>query len=115
MLGGEIFIPIIPSVKIIDLAKAMAPDFKQKIIGIRPGEKIDELMISKDDAPNVLKFKKYYLITPNNVFSKDINMFKKSRSKEIGKKVDKDFEYNSGTNPKFLKVDEIKKFNLNEV
>ena len=115
MLGGEIFIPIIPSIKITDLAKAMAPSLKQKIVGIRPGEKIDELMISKDDAPNVLKFKKYYLITPNTVFSKNINMFKKSKSKEIGKKVNLDFEYNSGTNPEFLKVNEIKKFNLNEV
>ena len=57
MLGGEIFVPIIPSIKISDLAKAMAPTLKQKIVGIRPGEKIDELMISKDDAPNVLKFK----------------------------------------------------------
>ena len=64
----------------------MAPTLKQKIIGIRPGEKIDELMISKDDAPNVLKFKKYYLITPNTVFSRNINMFRKSKSKEIGKK-----------------------------
>ncbi len=115
MLGGEIFIPIIPSIKITDLAKAMAPGLKQKIVGIRPGEKIHELMISKDDAPNVLKFRKYYLITPNTVFSKNINMFKKSKSKEIGKKVNLNFEYNSGTNPKFLTVNEIKKFNLNEI
>ncbi len=115
MLGGEIFVPIIPSIKITDLAKAMAPTLKQKIIGIRPGEKIDELMISKDDAPNVLKFKKYYLITPNTVFSRNINMFRKSKSKEIGKKVNLNFEYNSGTNSKFLKVNEIRKFNLDEI
>lgn len=115
MLGGEIFVPIIPSIKISDLAKAMAPTLKQKIVGIRPGEKIDELMISKDDAPNVLKFKKYYLITPNTVFSRNINMFKKSKSKEIGKKVNLNFEYNSGTNSKFLKVNEIRKFNLDEI
>ena len=115
MLGGEIFVPIIPSIKISDLAKAMAPTLKQKIVGIRPGEKIDELMISKDDAPNVLKFKKYYLITPNTVFSRNINMFRKSKSKEIGKKVNLNFEYNSGTNSKFLKVNEIRKFNLDEI
>ena len=115
MLGGEIFVPIIPSIKITDLAKAMAPTLKQKIIGIRPGEKIDELMISKDDAPNVLKFKKYYLITPNTVFSRNINMFRKNKSKEIGKKVNLNFEYNSGTNSKFLKVNEIRKFNLDEI
>ena len=77
--------------------------------------KIDELMISKDDAPNVLKFKKYYLITPNTVFSRNINMFRKSKSKEIGKKVNLNFEYNSGTNSKFLKVNEIRKFNLDEI
>ena len=115
MLGGEIFVPIIPSIKITDLARAMGPGVKQKIVGIRPGEKIHELMISKDDAPNVLKFKKYYLITPNTVFSKNIKTFKKSSSNEIGKKVDKNFEYNSGTNQKFLNVEDIRKYSLEEV
>ena len=101
MLGGEIFVPIIPSIKITDLAKAMAPTLKQKIIGIRPGEKIhEELMISKDDAPNVLKLKVLF-DNPQYSFSRNINMFKKSKSKEIGKKVNLNFEYNSGTNSKF--------------
>ena len=115
MLGGEIFVPIIPSIKITDLARAMGPGVKQRIVGIRPGEKIHELMISKDDAPNVLKFKKYYLITPNTVLSKNIKTFKKNSLNEIGKKVDKNFEYNSGTNKNFLTVEDIRKYNLEEV
>ena len=115
MLGGEIFVPIIPSIKITDLARAMGPGVKQRIVGIRPGEKIHELMISKDDAPNVLKFKKYYLITPNTVLSKNIKTFKKNSLNEIGKKVDKNFEYNSGTNKNFLTVEDIRKYSLEEV
>ena len=115
MLGGEIFVPIIPSIKITDLARAMGPGVKQRIVGIRPGEKIHELMISKDDAPNVLKFKKYYLITPNTVLSKNIKTFEKNSLNEIGKKVDKNFEYNSGTNKNFLTVEDIRKYSLEEV
>ena len=115
MHGGEIFIPIIPSVKIVDLAKAMAPNLKLKIIGIRPGEKIHETMFSKDDTPNVLKFKKYYIIAPNTIFYKNFSSYQKNKSKEKGKKVKKDFEYNSGSNSKFLSIKEIRKYNLEEV
>ena len=115
MHGGEIFIPIIPSVKIVDLAKAMAPQLKLKIIGIRPGEKIHEIMFSKDDTPNVLKFKKYYVIAPNTIFYKTLSTYKVNKSKESGKKVKNDFEYNSGSNSKFLSIKEIRKYNLEEV
>jgi UDP-N-acetylglucosamine 4,6-dehydratase len=112
MIGGEIFIPIIPSIKITDLAKAMAPNLKDKIIGIRPGEKIHETMCSTDDAPYVFKFKDYYLITPSSQFYKTKKDYKKNRLKEIGKEVNLDFEYNSGTNKNFLTISEIKKMNL---
>ena len=112
MIGGEIFIPIIPSIKITDLAKAMAPNLKQKIIGIRPGEKIHEIMCSTDDAPYVFRFKDYYLITPSSQFYRSKKDYKKNKLNEVGKDVELDFEYNSGTNQKFLTVNEIKKMNL---
>ena len=101
MIGGEIFIPIIPSIKITDLAKAMAPNLKQKIVGIRPGEKIHEIMFSTDDAPYVFKFKDYYLITPNNQFYRSKKDYKKNKLNEVGQDVELDFEYNSGTNKNF--------------
>ena len=65
MKGGEIYVPKIPSIKITDLAKAMGPKLKQKIISIRLGEKIHESLTSKDESSNVLMFKKCYVITPN--------------------------------------------------
>lgn len=103
---------LIPSIKITDLAKAMAPNLKQKIIGIRPGEKIHEIMCSTDDAPYVFRFKDYYLITPSSQFYRSKKDYKKNKLNEVGKDVELDFEYNSGTNQKFLTVNEIKKMNL---
>ena len=64
MNGGEIFIPKIPSIKIVDLAKAMAPNIKKKIIGVRPGEKIHELMCQKEMSNQILEFKNFYIIIP---------------------------------------------------
>jgi UDP-N-acetylglucosamine 4,6-dehydratase len=64
MQGGEIFVPRIPSMKMTELAKAMAPDLKQHIIGIRPGEKLHEIMVPHDDGRNTLLFKDRYIIEP---------------------------------------------------
>ncbi len=111
MQGGEIFIPKIPSVKILDLAKAMAPKIKQKIIGIRPGEKIHEIMCPKDDYHLTYEFKKYFIITPTIKFNKLSNNFKKNKRGEVGKKVPKNFEFNSGTNQKFLNIMELVRLN----
>tara|TARA_B100000965_G_C19578174_1_gene752279 strand:+ start:1073 stop:2092 length:1020 start_codon:yes stop_codon:yes gene_type:complete len=113
MIGGEIYVPKIPSIKIIDLAKSMAPNLKQKIVGIRPGEKIHELLTSKDESKNVIRFKNHYVITPNIEFKYSKNKYLKNKQGEIGKFVENDFEYNSGTNEKFLNVNEIKKLNDN--
>jgi len=112
MIGGEIFVPIIPSIKIVDLAKAMAPKLRHKIIGIRPGEKIHEVLCSKDDAKNVLKFKDHYVIMPNIQFLPNKKKYIKTKLKETGKPVKTNFEYNSGTNEKFLTVKEIRKMNF---
>ena len=110
MIGGEIFIPIIPSIKITDLAKSMGKDIKTKIIGVRPGEKIHELLCSTDRSQNVRKLKNHFVMIP----SYTQNALNKKYINNLGEKgitVKKNFEYNSGTNKDFLKIPDIKKLN----
>jgi UDP-N-acetylglucosamine 4,6-dehydratase len=111
MKGGEIFISKIPSIKIVDLAKAMAPKLKHKIIGIRPGEKLHEKMCSNNEARLTLSFKDYFLIKPSIQFSDQNINYKISSDKEVGKLVNKNFDYSSNTNPHFLTVREIQELN----
>ena len=108
MQGGEIFVPKIPSVKITDVAKSMDPKKKLKLIGIRPGEKLHETMCPIDDNHLIIKFKDHYVIKPTIIIQKNINYLKNLKG-EVGKKVDKNFEYISSKNEKFLTVSEIKK------
>ena len=111
MLGGEIFVPKIPSIKIIDLATTMAPKLKQKIIGIRPGEKLHEKMCSSNESHKILEFNSFYLIKPSiNFQEKEIN-YKKNSLKEIGKSVPQNFEYTSENNKNFLSINQLKKLN----
>tara|TARA_Y100000590_G_scaffold108412_1_gene123251 strand:+ start:1504 stop:2490 length:987 start_codon:yes stop_codon:yes gene_type:complete len=105
MIGGELFIPKIPSTKIIDLAKAIAPKAKFKIIGIRPGEKIHEYMISVDDALNTVEFKNHYVIQPAHPWWDNIK-YKKIKG---GKKVTSEFSYSSNNNNQWLNEKQIKK------
>jgi UDP-N-acetylglucosamine 4,6-dehydratase len=110
MQGGEIFVPKIPSIRITDLAHAMAPDLKHKIIGIRPGEKLHEKMISQNEAHLTLSFKKYFLIKPSiNFYNRKINYSRPKSLQERGKQVEDNFEYTSKNNKKFLIKKEIKK------
>jgi len=111
MIGGEIFVPKIPSVKIVDLAKAMAPNLKTKIVGIRPGEKIHELMCPNEYHHLTIEFKKYFKIipSPDNLYLK--KNFLKDNLGEKGKKVSSDFEYSSGLNDNFLSINQINKIN----
>jgi|TARA_Y100000310_G_C20591048_1_gene768009 UDP-N-acetylglucosamine 4,6-dehydratase len=111
MQGGEIFVPKIPSIKIIDLAKAMAPKLKHKIIGIRPGEKLHEKMCSINESYLTLDFKDYYLIKPSIQFYDNNINYLKNKLNEVGKLVQKDFEYRSDNNADFLNVQEIVKLN----
>ena len=111
MSGGEIFVPKIPSIKITDLAKAMAPKLKIKIIGIRPGEKIHELMCPNETHHLTLKFKDHFVISPSIIFDNFKKDFSKNNLKEKGKKVSEDFEYNSKNNQIFLTINQIKKIN----
>ena len=116
MQGGEIFVPKLSSFKVTDLAKAMAPNLKHKLIGIRPGEKIHEVMCPKNLSSSTIKFNSFYCIKPSiNFFDRTIN-YSKTNLGEKGTYVDKNFEYSSGTNKKFLNISEIrqqlKKINL---
>ena len=103
--GGEIIVPKIPSYKILDLAKAISPSCKIKIIGIRPGEKIHEELITASESVNTLDLGKYYVILPT---TKEISLEEYKRRMN-GKTLIKNFSYNSGTNSHFLSVSELKK------
>ncbi len=106
MYGGEIFIPKIPSMNIIELAKAMSPDLPHKIVGIRPGEKLHEIMCPADDSHLTLEFDDHYVIKPTIQFS-HISDFTKNRLGEIGVPVAEGFEYNSGNNTQWLSHKEL--------
>jgi len=110
MKGGEIFVPKIPSVRITDLAMAMAPQMKTQIIGIRPGEKLHEIMCPKDDSHLTINFKDHYVLCPSIYFYDKDNSFTKDMLGEQGHPVDQGFEYNSGTNPHFLTIEELQSY-----
>jgi UDP-N-acetylglucosamine 4,6-dehydratase len=106
MHGGEIFVPKIPSVKVVDVGTAMAPHLPQRVIGIRPGEKLHETMCPADDSHLTLEFADHFVIQPTILFSGPVD-FSTNRRHEIGRPVPMDFEFQSGRNPTFLSVDEI--------
>jgi UDP-N-acetylglucosamine 4,6-dehydratase/5-epimerase len=102
--GGELFVPKIPSYKILDVAEAVGPDCERRIVGIRPGEKLHEEMITESDSLNTLDCGKYYVIIPSHpMWSKDdyINSFQASWVKQ-------GFKYNSGENTEWLTVDDLR-------
>lgn len=102
--GGETYISKIPSFKIIDLAKAMLPDGDFEEIGIREGEKLHEVMITKDDARTTYEYDNHYVIYPQFVWWSKERYFKQG-----GMQVDKDFEYHSATNKDWLGVEALRK------
>jgi UDP-N-acetylglucosamine 4,6-dehydratase/5-epimerase len=110
MHGGEIFVPKIPSVNVIDLARAMAPHLPHRVIGIRPGEKLHEIMCPADDSHLTLEFFDHYVIKPAIQFS-SASDFAVNKLGEKGKPVEQGFEFHSGKNPHFLKIEEIREFN----
>jgi UDP-N-acetylglucosamine 4,6-dehydratase len=111
MLGGEIFVPKIPSIRIVDLAKSMAPDLPVKVIGIRPGEKLHEIMCPVDLSYDIYEYNDHYVIAPGIKFSSRSNDFTTNALGEKGSAVTPNFEYNSRDNEHFLSVEEIKDFN----
>ena len=102
MVGGEIFVPKLPSMNIMDFANAIAPECKTEIIGIRPGEKIHEVMVTRDDSRKTLEYKNYYIIQP------DFNFFVRRFKNNGGVPVSEGFEYMSGTNTWWLTIPEMK-------
>lgn len=111
MVGGELFVPKIPSVRIVDLARAMAPKLPHKMVGIRPGEKIHEVMCPADDSHLTLEFKDHYVIRPTIIFTEADNSYSPNKLGEKGVPAPEGFEYNSGRNDRFLGVPEIVEFN----
>lgn len=101
MHGGEIFIPKIPSVKITQLAKILAPNIPHKIVGIRAGEKLHEVMITKDDSRLSIEFEDFYIIKPTINFNKPVN-YLQTVTKEYGNEITTPFKYDSLSNPHYL-------------
>lgn len=101
MQGGEIFVPKIPSMKIVDLAKVVAPSLPIEVIGIRPGEKLHEVMCPEDDSHLTLEFSDHYVIQPTIQFSHAVN-FSKNLLSESGLPVKQGFVYQSGSNDQWL-------------
>lgn len=106
MKGGETFVPKIPSMKMTEVAKALAPNLPHKIIGIRPGEKIHETMCPSDDSHITYEFKDYYVIAPTIQFS-FITDFSTNALGESGKLVPRGFSYDSGTNTQWLSTQDF--------
>jgi len=106
MWGGEIFVPKIPSYRITDIAKAIAPDLDTEIIGIRPGEKIHEDLISETDALNAVEFESHFVITPT-ISDWSIEEYAKNGPLGIGKICKYGFRYSSDNNPDFLDIPQL--------
>jgi UDP-N-acetylglucosamine 4,6-dehydratase/5-epimerase len=114
MWGGEIFVPKIPSYRITDIATAIAPDAEQKIVGIRPGEKLHEEMITSTDSLSTVEFDSYFVIMPSYP-QWDIDAFRETSSSAPGRYCEPGFSYDSGTNDHFLSVDELRELIAREV
>lgn len=105
MQGGEIFVPKIPSIRITELANVLNPNFKTKITGIRPGEKLHEILISKNDARNTIEFKNYFVIKPEIILTN----YRKKKYNDRFKSVSQDFEYISNRNTSWLEGQRLKR------
>ena len=110
MYGGEIFVPRIPSIKILDVAEAYAPGVATRIVGIRPGEKLHEVMCPADDSHLTIEFEDHYVICPSIKFHDKNVDFRTDALGDIGQPVAQGYEYNSGNNPHFLSIKEIREF-----
>lgn len=111
MSGGEIFVPKIPSIKITDLATAMAPELPIKEIGIRPGEKLHEVMCPEDDSYHTFEFGDHFVIAPTIRFFSRSNDFSTNQMGENAQPVEPGFEYNSLSNNDYLNVEQILELN----
>jgi UDP-N-acetylglucosamine 4,6-dehydratase len=106
MTGGELFVPKLPSIRVMDLLPALSPELKHKIVGIRAGEKLHEVMIPLEESRNVIDMGSYYVIQPSHHWWNVTSFL--ARFKEKGRMVDKPFEYASQSNDWWLKPAEVK-------
>jgi len=107
MAGGEIFIPKIPSMKIVDLFDAIAPKAKKEIIGIRPGEKLHEMLLTKEEARHAIELDNYFVVLPESTEIFDMDIFSGIIKK--GKELSADFSYTSDTNKDWLEKEKLNK------
>lgn len=115
MGGGEIFVPKIPSIRIVDLAKAMAPHLAIKDVGIRPGEKLHEVMCPGELSYQTYEFFDHFVIAPSITFNTRPNAYDTNMLEERGQLVEQGYEYNSLNNPWYLTPEEIVEFNAKAV
>jgi UDP-N-acetylglucosamine 4,6-dehydratase len=108
MHGGEIFVPKLPSLRIVDLAEAMSPGLPTRVIGVRPGEKLHEVMCPRDDSRLTLDFGTHFVIQPAIRFVDSDVDFSVDRLQKQGVSVENGFEYSSETNPHFLSIAELR-------
>lgn len=108
MRGGEIFVPKIPSMRIVDLAQAMAPNLAHHVIGIRPGEKMHELLVSQDDARHAFELDNSYVILPEFSFIEEVGTIKHSLAARGGKPLPENFVYTSDANLHWMKIEDLK-------
>jgi UDP-N-acetylglucosamine 4,6-dehydratase len=101
MEGGEVFVPKIPSMRVIDLAKSIAPDAEIEVIGIRPGEKLHEILVSEDDARHTIELEDMYVVEPSGV------LWFGHGWKERGASLPEGFVYASDTNEQWLSLEEL--------
>jgi FlaA1/EpsC-like NDP-sugar epimerase len=107
MWGGELFVPRIPSYRIMDVARAVAPEARVEFIGMRPGEKLHEEMITVTDALGAIEFDDYFVILPAMQLW-DVDEFRRTSNDRAGRRCGDGFSYNSGTNERFLTVTELR-------
>lgn len=107
MHGGEIFVPKLPSIRVVDLVQAMEPDAQMELIGIRPGEKLHEVMCPEESSRQTLEFSDHYVITPSIQFFDKTLDYERNALGESGSAVVDGFEYSSGNNRDFLSVQQI--------
>ena len=106
MQGGETFIPKIPSMRVVDLAKAIAPNVPLKNVGIRPGEKLHEVLCPADLSTQILEFADHYVIEPAFCFNAKVD-YTTNSLKETGTRVAEGFEYNSLNNPVYMSISDL--------
>ena len=107
MWGGELFVPKIPSYRILDLAEAVAPEAEVKVVGIRPGEKLHEEMVTSTDSLSTVEFDDYFVILPS-YHTWDVDQFRETSNTALGRMCEPGFSYDSGTNDHFLTVAELR-------